>query len=283
MTSHHHNALTRGRMKLGIGTYTYMWSIGFPGASPKKPMSPACLLRKAIELGASVVQLGPNIGLDLLGESEIRALLDEASAANIEIEYGTRGLDASQLLPQILFASRLGSSLLRTVPEFEPGCGPPIREIAAQLRPLLPVLEERRVRLAIENGNIPALELAALVSCLNSPWIGVTLDTANSLAIPEGTGQVVQALAKYTFSFHVKDFVVRRAWHRMGFVVEGAPAGKGQMDLPWILEQLQLAGSVPNPILELWPPEQNQLESTIALEESWAKESIQYLRQYFPT
>ncbi|MHA0110978.1 hypothetical protein ACXYUI_28160, partial [Klebsiella pneumoniae] len=79
-----------------------------------------------------------------------------------------------------------------------------------------------------------------------------------------------------------KDFLVRRVWHRMGFVVEGRPAGKGQMEIEWVLSQLRSAGATPNAILELWPPEQPKLEETIALEHAWARESIQYLRKYLP-
>ena len=42
-------------MKLGIGTYTYMWSIGFPGAAPDAPMRAMGLLEKARELGRPVL------------------------------------------------------------------------------------------------------------------------------------------------------------------------------------------------------------------------------------
>jgi sugar phosphate isomerase/epimerase len=80
----------------------------------------------------------------------------------------------------------------------------------------------------------------------------------------------------------VKDFAVLRVWHMMGFNVEGRPAGKGQLDLPWLIETLRAAGRDPNAILELWPPEQSALEETIALEDAWAVESILYLRRLIP-
>ncbi len=259
-----------------------MWSIGFPGAEPANCMDAFALLTQARELGVGVVQFGPNLPLDLLRESELARLVRQAEADNILLEYGTRGLDPSHLRKHIGLARCLSSTLLRTVPDFEVGHVPPSAEIEAQLRVVLPVLEKNKVRLAIENGNIPVVELARLIKALNSPWIGITLDTANSLAIPEGTRQVVEALAPYVFSFHVKDFVVRRRWHRMGFVVEGRPAGEGQMDFEWILGRLRASGVDPNAILELWPPEQPELQATIALEHSWAAQSIQYLRKYLP-
>jgi hypothetical protein len=33
-------------------------------------------------------------------------------------------------------------------------------------------------------------------------------------------------------------------------------------------------------IVELWPPEQETIESTIALEQQWSVESVQFLRDY---
>ena len=93
----------------------------------------------------------------------------------------------------------------------------------------------------------------------------MTLDTVNSLAVPEGTQEVVRHLARHTFCLHVKDFVVRREWHMMGFVVEGTPAGQGQLDVAWVLEQLQAAGAWANAIVELWTPWQQNVEATVAL------------------
>jgi hypothetical protein len=64
----------------------------------------------------------------------------------------------------------------------------------------------------------------------------------------------------------------------MGFIIEGAPAGQGQLDIPWLLNKLGESGPLCNAILELWPPEQKTIEETIALEDKWVVESIPYLR-----
>ena len=123
-----------------------------------------------------------------------------------------------------------------------------------------------------------AMELAAALRATGSEFIGITLDTVNSLAIPEGTREVAEALAPWTHCLHVKDFLVRREWHMMGFRVEGRPAGQGQLDVPWLLAVLAKAGARCNAILELWPPEQASLQETVALEQRWAEESVGYLR-----
>jgi len=124
------------------------------------------------------------------------------------------------------------------------------------------------------------VELRAALEAVGSSWFGIVLDTVNSLAVPEGWKHVAEVLAPYTISLHMKEFVVQRVWSMMGFVVEGRPAGKGQVDLPWLLGLLRAAGSDCNMILELWPPEQKTRQETIELEQAWVVESIQYLRQY---
>jgi sugar phosphate isomerase/epimerase len=89
---------------------------------------------------------------------------------------------------------------------------------------------------------------------------------------------VAEVLARWTCCFHVKDFAVMREWHMMGFRVEGRPAGKGQLNVPGLLELLFAAGAECNAILELWPPQQASLSETVTLEHQWAKESVTYLR-----
>jgi sugar phosphate isomerase/epimerase len=250
-----------------------MWSIGFEGAAPTSPLGHLDLLAKARELGVRVVQYGPNLPVDALSETDLGRLVESAALWEIELEVGTRGLGVDHLRREIELTRRAGASLLRTVPEEG-------EDLETSLQAIAPVLAGSGVRLAIENSKIPAATLAEALHRLRSPWIGITLDTVNSLAIPEGTEHVARALAPYTFCLHVKDFAVARAWHMMGFQVEGRPAGQGQLNIPWLLKLLQEAGASCNAILELWPPEQQSLQETIALEQAWAIESISYLRRY---
>ena len=79
---------------------------------------------------------------------------------------------------------------------------------------------------------------------------------------------------------HYKDFTIRRAWHMMGFICEGTPAGKGMVDTQWLLDTLKSSPYDFNVIIELWPPEQDTLDETIALERAWLNESVAYLRQF---
>jgi sugar phosphate isomerase/epimerase len=257
-----------------------MWSIGFPGAEPVNPMTPLGLLTKARELAVKVVQIGPNMPLDRYCDAELDALAATAREWNLEIEIGTRGLEKDHLTRQIALAKRFGATLIRTIPELDGGRVPTTDEMASHLCAMLPVLARSGVRLAMENGKIPAETLAAVLDRLGSPWAGITLDTVNSMAIPEDWRRVATVLARHTMCLHMKDFAVSRVWHMMGFKLEGRPAGQGQVDVPWLLDLLGDAGVSPNVILELWPPEEARLEDTIATEHKWAMESVAYLRRY---
>jgi len=270
-------------MKLGIGTYCYMWAIGFrfgdKEAAPEDPMDHFDLLRRGHELGVHLIQYGPNLSLGALSDAEVARFLAQAHAWDIELEVGTRGLETDHLTRQVALARRVGSKIVRTIPEIG---GKPVapEEIPAYLRAILPLLEKEHVKLGLENGKIPAVELKAVLDEVGSPQVGIVLDMVNSIAVPEGWRHVTEVLAPYTICLHHKEFIVKRYWHMMGFEVQGSPAGTGQLDTKWVLDTLDRAGARYNVILEVWPPEQPTLADTIALEDQWVRESLPYLRQY---
>lgn len=226
-------------------------------------------MEEAVRLGLRVVQFGPNL----------KARWDELARANdfgLELEVGLVGLDIAQAIAR---ARSSGASFVRTVLQEDAVDVPPPSEIERKLRALVPVLDDEGVALGLENSVIPAATLRKIIESIGSRRLGITLDTVNSLAIGEGWRHVLEELAPYTLCLHVKDFTIRREWHRMGFRILGAPAGEGDLDVPCLLDRLRAAGFRGNAILEQWVPEQAQIEETIALERKWAEKSIRYLRE----
>lgn len=272
-------------MKLGINTYTYMWAIGFENAGkaarPAQPLTALGLLGKAQHLGVRLVQTGPNLPIDQLPAAEQAMFITAAVQAGIALEHGTRGLETGHLERQVALAQSMGASLLRTVPEID-GQNPPLWHIPPLLHAILPTLEGTGMRLGLENGRIPAADLRRMLDGIGSPHVGVVLDMVNSLAVPEGWREVTQVLAPHVMCLHFKDFIIRRHWSMMGFVCEGAPAGEGQLEIPWLFTTLAASPYDYNVIIELWPPEQATLEQTILLEQEWAERSVANLRQYIP-
>jgi sugar phosphate isomerase/epimerase len=276
-------------LKLGIGSYTFMWSIGFKGvnpdypdrtAKPARPLTASGLLERAIDMQLKLVQTGPNLPLEALSETELQQFIEKAIENSVEVELGTRGLDYDHLYHQVGLARRIGARLIRTLPEIGGKYITDSRIILAAIRSILPVLEGENIKLAIENGRVRAGELKIVLDEINSHYVGVVLDMVNSLAVAEGWKEVTRILQPYVMCVHYKDFNIRREWHNMGFICEGTPAGMGLVDITWLLKELKTSLYDFNVIIELWPPEQNTLEETIALEQTWALDSISYLRQF---
>jgi sugar phosphate isomerase/epimerase len=87
-------------------------------------------------------------------------------------------------------------------------------------------------------------------------------------------------LGRWVVNLHLKDYRALRLPHGKGFLVEGRPAGQGQLDLPAILEDVAGCNPGLNAIAELWVPPAADLADTIARERTWAAESVRYLRQF---
>jgi sugar phosphate isomerase/epimerase len=268
-------------MKLGIGSCTYPWAVGLPEYPPAQALTPTDLMKRALELDIRVVQFGDNMPLNGLEPGDLREITEFAYGNHIEIEVGTRGLEYEPLMLQVEIARHLDAKLLRVVPELE---GQELKpdEVLARLRPVVRRLREMEMRLAIENyDRYPARILAHIVEELGPEHAGVCLDTANSFGALEGPEVVVETLAPYTINLHLKDFVIRRVKTQMGFVLSGAAVGQGRLNVPWILGKVRHAGhDDANAIIELWTPLAGTLEATIATEQTWAEQSIAYLREF---
>ena len=151
------------------------------------------------------------------------------------------------------------------------------------LKTIVPEFERAEVCLAIENHDrFKAKTLAEIVKRVGSAYVGICLDTVNSFGALEGPEVVLEALGPLVVNLHVKDFTIFRASHLMGFTVEGRPAGQGKLNVPWLLEELAGLSLDPNAILELWTPPKETLDATIAKEDTWAVESLGYLRTLIP-
>ncbi len=269
-------------MKLGISSYTFPWAIGLPDAIPNHPLTPLKLLEKAQELGVGLVQFGPNMYLDKLSEKELGEVVKQAGSWKIDLEVATEGIDPGHLRNQLQFAKRIGAILLKTTPEHPVGQVPMQTEISNCLHEVVAEFAEEKIGLAIDNSRIPAQELNELIGAIRSPWLGVALDTANPLALPQGWQISVRVLGHRTLSLQIKDVVVHPEAYGMGFSVRGCPVGKGQLNIPWIVESFASLRIEPSAILESWTPVQKTLQETIAREDEWAKQGVDYLRRFIP-
>ena len=266
-------------MRIGIGTYTYTWAIGVTGSLPAYPMDAKKLIGKAAELGVSCVQIADNMALAELGKPALTEIKEYAATKGIAIEVGGRGLTEENLDRHINLASFFNAPVLRMV--IDQGTYKPSGDITTGvIRNALGNLAAAGVVLALENHDrLPASAFKKIIGEVDSRYAGICLDCVNSMGIGEGLETVVANLAPYTVNLHVKDFIVKRVSHMMGFVVEGVPAGQGFLDLPHLLKALEPYGKCKSAILELWTPPENNLTGTLEKEEAWARESIVYMKK----
>ncbi|SFA99307.1 sugar phosphate isomerase/epimerase family protein [Algoriphagus aquimarinus] len=140
---------------------------------------------------------------------------------------------------EVLAAKEAGASLLRTAclsgrryvnfktkEEFQE-----FRKNALQSIELAePVVRKHKIKLAVENHkDWTAKELEAIIVNLGSEWVGVTLDFGNNLSFMENPNEVIETLAPYAFSTHVKDMGVKS--YTDGFLLSEVPLGEGVVDL----------------------------------------------------
>jgi sugar phosphate isomerase/epimerase len=103
-----------------------------------------------------------------------------------------------------------------------------------------PVVARHKVRLAVENHKDWRIEeMLGWLKRLSSEYVGVTLDTGNSIALLEEPHAVVDAFAPWTMTTHFKDMAV--AEYADGFLLSEVPLGDGLLDLPRIVATVQQA------------------------------------------
>ncbi len=201
-------------MKVGISSWTFPWAIGVKGYPPRHPLNGLGLLEKARTLGAQVVQIADNLQVD---GSSVAAL--RKAASGMDLELGTRDVSPDNLLAYLEHAVALGARLVRALP-----CGP--SDLFGAIRSVVGEFERQGVLLALENyEQLSVADLLGLIRRLDSPCVGICLDTVNSLGRLETPGCVIKMLAPFTVNLHVKDFDIVRVPHQMGSTsLAGPPA-----------------------------------------------------------
>lgn len=267
-------------MQLGINTFTFPWAIGtfrsrgYP--SPRQLLSAKDLLMKAKELEVNLVQTAQNLQLHEMTDSELNELWKTACDIGVRVEVGTLGINTDNLLKYLDIAKMFNSRTVRTV---IPG-NESEEQIMDQIKRILPYFIEAKVSLALENyghREQPSKKLANIMKKLDSPYVGINLDTANSYRSLEPLEQVVKNLSSYIIIVHFKDFDIEQSIGEIRLV--GRPVGEGFLNVDWLLDILEKERRDPVLIPEINLPFCITIENTLLIEELWAKKSIRFLRE----
>ncbi|MGH9840345.1 MAG: sugar phosphate isomerase/epimerase family protein [Blastocatellia bacterium] len=115
-----------------------------------------------------------------------------------------------------------------------------VEQTHAAIQAALPVIEKHKVIVAIENHKDWTTEdFLGLLKKYQSEYLQVCLDFGNNVAMLDDTMEMVEALAPYAKSTHIKDMGVRP--YEDGFLLSEVPLGTGILDLPKIVSTLQKA------------------------------------------
>jgi 3-oxoisoapionate decarboxylase len=130
-----------------------------------------------------------------------------------------------------------------------------------------PLLKKHRLKLALENHkDLLAGELGELLGRISSEWLGALVDTGNNIALMEEPHAVVEALAPFALSVHLKDMAVQE-WEQ-GFLLSEVPCGTGFLDLPRMIATLRKAN--PALVFNLEMATRDPLRVPCRTEEFWA-------------
>jgi len=237
------------RKRLGICTYSYNlhWKAAREGNPKARFRHPIEFLEYCHQLGAGGVQM-------VIGSpaarytARLRARVEERGMY-LEGELGLpkEESDVARFDSQIRAAKEAGAEVVRTAMlggrRYETfDSSEAFQRFAEQSWKSLtlaePVVRKHRVKLAIENHKDRRVaEMLELLKRISSEYVGVCVDTGNNIALLEDPEEVVEALAPFAFSTHLKDMAVQE--YEEGFLLSEVLLGDGFLDLKKMVAVLQ--------------------------------------------
>jgi sugar phosphate isomerase/epimerase len=228
--------------RTGMGVIIHSYSL-------RRFTDPLAFLEYCQARGAGGVQ----IGIGVRDEAYAAKLREQLESKRMFLEGSIRlpqdRADVERFAAEVRSAKQCGARVLRTVMlsgrRYEVfNTAEDFRHFADKSWQSLvlakPVVEQQQMRLAIENHkDWRTEELLDILRRADSPYVGVCLDTGNSIALLEDPWEVVEAYAPWALSTHIKDMGVEE--YADGFLLAEVPLGSGFLDLPKILATLRRA------------------------------------------
>jgi len=228
--------------RLGVCTYSY--GIHWRAARTNTPDLPFTNLSQFLDVCHGIGAAGVQIGLDNTSAETADEIRRKCGFYHLYFE-GIVSLpkdnsDTERFERDIRTAKAAGAAVVRSAAlsgrRYETfDSADAFREFATRsIRSIAlaePILKRNRVKLALENHKdwrVP--ELLDLLKRFDSEYIGICVDTGNSIALLEDPMKVIEAYAPFAFSVHLKDMALRP--YGDGFLLAEVPLGEGMLDIP---------------------------------------------------
>jgi sugar phosphate isomerase/epimerase len=115
-----------------------------------------------------------------------------------------------------------------------------VAESRARIARVLPILEKHRMPMGLENHkDWTTEELVALMKEYSGEYLGVCIDTGNNLSLLDDPMEVVERLAPFAMTTHVKDMAMEECTE--GFLLAEVPLGDGMLDMKRIVDTIAKA------------------------------------------
>jgi sugar phosphate isomerase/epimerase len=246
-------------MKIAIDSYCYHRYCGevYPNiqTAPKTRMTVWDFLQRARKHGVDGVSLESCFlpPIDDRFIQELREVLDQHGFERVwawghpdGLRSGADQAAADDLVEHLAFAQRIGARVMRIAGgsrRTRPATwGAHKRRLGGMLKKLVGAAEKHGVVLAVENHiDMFADEIADLVTSVNSPWLGICLDTGNNLRMFEDPLVVAEKLAPFTRATHIKDIGVLPGNPREFSFWPSVPIGAGLVDIAKVIGFLKKA------------------------------------------
>jgi sugar phosphate isomerase/epimerase len=268
----------RNEQPLGvvIHSYTQRVAAAREGSQPERFDDALVFLDYCHGLGARGVQ----VGIGVRDEAGCEQLRTRAAAYRMDLEGIIRlprdRDDLERFGAEVQSAKRSGATIVRTAMlsgrRYETfATAAAFRSFAeAAWKSLVlaePIIARSGLRLAVENHkDWRADELVAILKQIDSAHVSACVDTGNSIALLEDPIEVVEALAPWALTTHLKDMAVQE--YAKGFLLAEVPLGEGFLDLRRIVRTLRKAR--PEIPLNLEMITRDPLEIPCLTENYWA-------------
>ena len=100
-------------MKLGLGSYSYRWSIGHKDRVPQRPLSCLELLDITSQLDLDVLQIADNMPIHTIASETLEDLSKSANNLGINLEIGLQSFSPETTKEYLQLAERLNARILR--------------------------------------------------------------------------------------------------------------------------------------------------------------------------
>jgi 3-oxoisoapionate decarboxylase len=182
------------------------------------------------------------------------AILNEISGLKIPVSFAWGHPNGFMNRPQpeivqeieryLQLSREIHSGVLRiagsSIQFFDAPHRPQIEAVMRALDGILPLAEKHGVRLALENhGDFFVPEIMDILGRLDSPFLGVTLDTGNLIRLKEDPVEAIRIFGSRIFIVHAKDLApIPGKDPGSPFSLACVPAGMGITDFPGIFAAL---------------------------------------------